>query len=131
MSEEITFQTVHPEYGFNSETEEEYIDGASIDLETLYDEMGEIPHPRSICNNPPIQMEIWIALSKHNTDDDGKRVPLRGHERSIPGILNWIGSNIGFYDDDHEFANERGFVCTADWNNIELTKSRLFIYWKE
>lgn len=120
------------EYDIDQETDEEYICGASIDLQTLFDELGYIPHPSSMCNNPPVQQEVWITLTKHN-EQDGKRIPLRGHELSIPGILSWIGTNIGFYDHDHEHedANENGFVCTVENDTIDMEESRFFVFWRE
>lgn len=130
MEEQITFDTVHPEYGFNHKTDEEFVCGASMDLKTLHEELGRIPHPLGICNNPSIQQELWIAFSKHNKQN-GERVPLRGHEFSIPGILNWVGTNIGFYDHDHEYANENGFVCTVEDDEVDIDKSRFFIFWGE
>ena len=130
MEEEITFNTVEIEYDYNHETDEDIIVGASMDLKTLYEELGYVPHPLGIRNNIGIQQELWITFSKHNKQND-KRVPLRGHKFSIPQILNWTGTNIGFYDHDHEYANENGFVCTAEDDEIQIDESRFFIYWSE
>lgn len=88
--------------------------GASIDLKTLHQEIGYIPHPREVCNNPRPQQEIWIALAKHFEENK-----LQG----IPGILSWIGTNIGYYNDDNEF------VSTAEDKEIDINESRYYVFW--
>ena len=93
---------------------EEITTGASIDLKTLHQELGFIPHPGGLCENPDRQQAIWIALAKNL-----KANKLRG----IPHIRNWIGTNIGYYNDDTEF------VSTAEDDEIDINASRYFVFW--
>ena len=67
-------------YDLDHETDEEILTGASIDLETLYKDMGYIPHPQRLCENPAPQQELWISLTKNLED--------KSNLRTIPGIKN-------------------------------------------
>ena len=102
---------------YNEETDDysENIIGASIDLRTLHEDLGYIPHPAELCNNPDPQQEIWISLSKNLED---KKLT------TIPHILYWTGTNIGFYD-----AEE--FNSTAEDDEISLDDDRFFVWWQD
>ena len=102
-------------YGEN-EHEEEIITGASIDLEILHKDIGYIPHPKGVCENPAPQQEIYISLMK-NLDKEKHRI------RDIPGILNWVGTNIGYYDEDGDF------VSGVEDNEVDPETNRFYVFW--
>ena len=87
--------------------------GASIDLITLQKELGYVPHPAGLCENPGPQQEIWIALAKNS----------KNKLTDIPGILNWTGTNIGYYEGDE-------FVCTVEDDEIDPEDSKFYVFWE-
>lgn len=104
------------EYDYDPETDEEIIHGASIDLPTLHKEIGYIPNPMGLRDNPSPQMDIWIALQKHLKEKDFR----------IPHILKWIGTDLGFYNDYEEFES----IVENDEPDVEFEECLFFVYWK-
>ena len=103
-------------YDLDHETDEEILTGASIDLETLHDDMGYIPHPRGLCENPAPQQELWISLTKNLEDKSNLRI--------IPSILEWHGTNIGYYDDDGDFIS-----VVEDEDECDPERDRFYVFW--
>ena len=96
--------------------------GATIGLMTLYDEMGAVPHPRSLCNNPGRLQEVWIALTKNYKGDNKLQ--------AIPHILDWHGTDIGYYGFD-DYTGEDGFVSVAeDENERPDEDTRFYVFWE-
>lgn len=88
--------------------------GASIDLNTLHNDLGYVPHPAGLCENPAPQQEIWISLTKNLENKKSLR--------TIPHILDWTGTNIGYYDID-------GFTSTAEDKEVDIEESRFYVFW--
>ena len=85
--------------------------GVKIGLMTLFNTLGHVPHPESLCENPQRQAELELALHKLNIQ--------------IPDFFHWTSTDIGYYDEDKNFISEAEL---EDEKPNEETQ--FYIWWK-
>ena len=91
--------------------------GASIDLTSLHNDMGAIPHPEALRENIGRLQELWCSLVK-NLDSPNKLT-------TIPSVTYWQSTNIGHYDDDGDFVS-----VVEDESECDIERDRFFVFWE-
>ena len=96
--------------------------GAELNLNFLGTELGFIPHPQSVSNNPGLLQELATLICRECRDEE------RFNMREVMDYFSWQSTLIGYQDDDFDWIDDSEPASPFS-NENEFDEYSMFHVW--